>query len=474
MAKITLAKLLSKINVPCKDERIVLGISDDSRLVQKDWLFIARKGTAQDGSAYAIAAQAKGAVVLWEKSAQPDCYTCDDIDAALIVLLRTYYQNPCRHLFVVGVTGTNGKTSVTRLLAQMLERLQRRVMIIGTGHIRYGDTDIEINNTTPSACLLAYYIHLAKTMGYPAVIMEVSSHAIDQKRIGFLRFDHIIYTNVSSDHLDYHRTKTHYHYTKFKLRSYVKRNGSIIVNHDDASLHPLYDFYDHKIITVGEKEAHLQLSHIHLTPKGSSFDLEQIHYETSLIGYHNMMNIAQCLVVLHVLGIGSTRMQEIVAGLHGIAGRMERHVLKGRYVIIDYAHTASSLAALLAAVAPLKERNMIVVCGCGGERDRSKRSEMAQIALRYGDTTIFTSDNPRKEPPHQILYDMLADVKQPCEVFENRRYALKYAVKIAQERDIIVVAGKGDEHYQCINGRCYPFSDLECIKQLLEDKSYEP
>lgn len=453
---------------------MIAGISDDSRIVEADWLFLARQGSHRNGAQYAKEALKKGAVVLWEREACENCYHCDDMEKAQIILLRTYYHNPCTHLCVIGVTGTNGKTSVSHLLAQMMRQLGKEVMLIGTGHIRYGNEDIEIDNTTPSACMLAYYFHLALEHHDPIVIMEVSSHAIDQKRIGFIRFDHIIYTNITSDHLDYHITRTHYRYTKFKLRNYLKRNGSIIVNHDDASLHPLYDFNDHKIITVGTKEAHLQISDIHLKPTGSRFQLEKEPYETKLIGYHNVINIAQCLVILHVLQTTLPLRQSMVKALHGIAGRMELHILHDRYVVIDYAHTASSLQMLLVTLSPLKEKRMIVICGCGGDRDRGKRKEMARIALNYGDVVIFTSDNPRNEAPQQILYDMVQGITDGYEIFENRRYAIKYAVKIAREHDIIVIAGKGDERYQIINGKRYPFSDLECIKQMLEDKCYEP
>ncbi len=450
------------------------GISDDSRIVMANWLFLARQGSRENGALYAQEALNKGAVVLWEEEDGINCYHCEDMEKAQITLLRTYYHDPCKHLTVIGVTGTNGKTSVSHLLAQMMVQMGREVMLIGTGHIRYGDQDIEIDNTTPSACTLAYYFHLALHQRCHVLIMEVSSHAIDQKRIGFIRFDHVIYTNITSDHLDYHITKTHYRYTKFKLRNYLKRNGSIIVNHDDISLHPLYDLKDHKIISVGTKEAHLQISDIHLKPTGSSFLLEKEAYETKLIGYHNVINIAQCLAILHVHSIALPLRQSIVSSLHGIGGRMELHEFQSRYVIIDYAHTASALQTLLETVKPLKEKRMIVICGCGGDRDRSKRSEMAKIALAYGDIIIFTTDNPRSEPPYQILFDMIQGIEDGYEIFENRRYAIKYAVKIAQEHDIIVIAGKGDERYQSIDDKRYPFSDLECIKQMLEDKRYEP
>lgn len=449
------------------------GISDDSRVVQQNWLFIARKGTCVNGEQYAKDALAKGAVVLWTQAPQENCYQCEDLMAAQATLLTVFYHDPCRHLYVIGVTGTNGKTSVSDLLTQMFLALGKRTMLIGTGHICYDDVKEEIDNTTPSACILANCFAKAVAMQIPVLIMEVSSHAIDQKRIGFIRFDHIIYTNIASDHLDYHITRTHYQYTKFKLRNYLKQGGTMIVNHDDTSLHPLYNFHDHKIITIGQTQAHMQLSSIELSLSGSRFSFQNEQFQTKLLGLHNVYNIAQCLIILHELNIPLHIQKEIVSSLVGVAGRSEVHELYGRYIVIDYAHTASSLEALLTLVHEFCQRNVIVVCGCGGERDQEKRPQMAQTAIDYSDIAIFTTDNPRHEKPYQIFCDMTHGIQGAYEIFENRAYAIKYAVKIAREHDIIVIAGKGDEHVQLVNGKKYPFSDWECVKQYLEGLAYD-
>lgn len=473
MAAITLAKLLRQIQIKTTDERVILGISDDSRVLQKDWLFIARKGSVQSGADYITEALTKGAVVLWEGENKRDCYHCDNIIRAQTIILRFYYGDPSRHLRVIGVTGTNAKTSVSDILAQLLKTMKQRVMVIGTGAVRFLGREIAIDNTTPSACVLGYYFHQALKHHIPTVIMEVSSHAIDQERIGFIRFDAVIYTNIASDHLDYHITRTHYQYTKLKLRGYLKRNGILIVNHDDKSLHPLYSFHDHKVVTVGQGQAHFQISAVDLKASGSSFSLQNIPYEMRLLGLHNVYNTAQCLVVLHEMNVKRKTRQEAVKKLHPVSGRMETHEINHRYVIIDYAHTASSLSTLLQTVNQLKERKMIVICGCGGNRDRSKRSEMAQIASYYADTAIFTTDNPRHEPPYQILYDMIKGLEHTYEIFENRACAIKYAVKIAHEHDIIVIAGKGNEAYQVFNDKKYPFSDPEVLYRALEDNQDE-
>lgn len=443
-------------------------------MVEKDWIFLARKGHTCHGEQFVEEALHKGAVILWEQETRKDCYHCEDMLEAQTTLLRAYYGDPYRHLCVIGVTGTNGKTSVAQLLTQLLTAWGERVMVIGTGHIQYEQSIVEIDNTTPSACTLAYYASLACEHHLTTLIMEVSSHAIDQQRIGLLRFDYILYTNIHSDHLDYHITRTHYQYTKFKLRKYLKQSGKIIVNHDDVSLHPLYDFNDRKIITVGQGQAHLQLSDVQLSMDGSAFTLEQEHYHMPLLGMHNVYNVAQCLVVLQDRAIPYRYKQAIVAKLHGVAGRMELHKQSNRWIIIDYAHTSSSLQNLLEVIHQLaKGRRMIVIVGCGGERDQSKRPQMAQIALNYGDIVIFTSDNPRGEKQQHIFLDMIQGLHGNYEIFENRACAIKYAVKISREHDIIVIAGKGDEHFQLIHGQKIPCNDWECAKKMIGGFNYD-
>lgn len=473
MATITLANLFHQINVACDDQRIVQGISDDSRRVGKDWVFIARHGYTQNGAVYAQEALEKGAVVLWECEAKQDCYHCDDTKKALLLLLQSYYGHLCKHLCVIGVTGTNGKSSVSLLCSQMFQKLGKRTMVIGTGHIRYDDQEEPNTNTTPSACILAAYFTKAVEKKIPVLIMEVSSHAIDQQRIGWIHFDYIIYTNIASDHLDYHITRTHYHYTKFKLRRYLKRNGLIILNHDDRSLHPLYSFHDAKIVTVGQNQAHMQISDIHMTLRGTSFRFQKEEFFIQMLGMYNVYNVCQCLMILHDQHVSLKQQKEIASHLKGIAGRNEMHVFQGVYVCIDYAHTASSLCVLLSYLYALKEARMIVICGCGGNRDRKKRAKMAEIALKYADVAIFTTDNPRYEKPADILMDMIQGHVHQAMIFENRAYAIKYAVKIAKRHDIIVIAGKGEECTQSVKGRQFPFSDLECVTQMFGGSKYD-
>lgn len=464
METTTLTKLLGSIHIPCDEQQVIYGISDDSRRIERNWLFICRRGKCVDGTQFVPDVLAKGAIVLWEKEVQEHCYHSDDIERDLPILLNFFYRHPANYVSVIGVTGTNGKTSVTMILEQLFHFLNKESMVIGTGHIRYRGKVIETSNTTPSACILAYYVALARSLRIPYVIMEVSSHAIDQNRIGFLTFDFILYTNITKDHLDYHITQTHYRYTKFKLRNYLKHHGVLILNHDETYMHTLYDMSDKKIITFGQTQAHVQIHDIALHGMGSDFTLGSERYHTKMLGMVNVYNIVEALIVLHMSNIAVSQQKEAVAKLHGVAGRLEVHDFSDYAVWIDYAHTESSLYALLEFARMVSKGRVICVVGCGGERDHEKRPLMAQTALHFCDQAIFTADNPRGEPLEQILAEMVAQIHGAYEIYENRQYAIKYAMKIAQNNDIIVIAGKGDEEYQLVKGKKYTFSDRQWVK----------
>lgn len=460
---ITLNKLLSYIQVPCSDERCILGISDDSRKVKKDWLFLCRKGAYQDGASFAQEAFEKGAVILWEDEEKEHHYHCNSMRQAMPILLNIFYQDPSRYVTLIGVTGTNGKTSVATIIKQLLEAHGKSVMMIGTNHIHFEQQDISIDNTTPSSCMLASYLSLARAHEILYVVMEVSSHAIDQERIGFLKFDCILYTNITKDHLDYHITRTHYQYTKFKLRWYLKRHGILVLNQDFQYMHDLYELSDAKIVTFGKSQAHYHIEDVQLSASGTTFTVMNDQYTTSLLGMFNVYNIIEAIIVMRYLQIPYHALISYVHQLQCVAGRMEVHVVHGYYVWIDYAHTQSALMELLKLASQLSTARVITIVGCGGNRDRSKRPLMAETALKYSDIVIFTSDNPRYEEPYHILYEMIQGQEGRFEIFENRLYAIKYAMKIATNNDIIVIAGKGDENYQLIKGIKYTFSDRECV-----------
>lgn len=458
--------ILQCLAIQSDDQRIIKGISDDSRVVEQDWLFIA--ATFRNNLAYVEVAKQKGAIVISDEDCGENSYVCGDLVDKLSVLLNSYYHQPDKDICVIAITGTNGKSSVANIMAQCIQMNHQQCMVIGTGHIQYLNYDIEIANTTPSACMLAYYIAHARDLQLPYVVMEVSSHAIDQGRIQFLSFDYVLYTNISEDHLDYHLTKTHYRYTKFKLRNYLKKHGKIILNNDYVYMNDLYQLSDHKILTFGRSAAHYDLQNCKITMHGSSFSLMGYSFQTKMLGLINIYNITEVLIVMRQIGVTYGTLQAFVENLHGVSGRLEVLYERGIYVWIDYAHTTSSLQAVLQLAIQVKQRNVICIVGCGGNRDRGKRAPMCQIAASLSDTCILTADNPRDEPIAQIFTDMLQEPAPSCEVFENRAAAIKYAVAIAEKDDIIIIAGKGNERVQWYDGVAYPFWDWEYVMKFLK------
>lgn len=460
---------MNLLHIPCADTRAIMGISDDTRELAKDWLFVCRKGYERDGADYIEEALQKGAVVLCDQDIhKQDVYVCAHVSHIQQAILESYYGDLCASFQVIGITGTNGKTSVASMLSQLLTMDGKNVLQIGTGSVRYPDEIIEIHNTTPGSFQLANYLRKAKAKGISHVVMEVSSHAIDQNRISFMSFDVIVYTNITQDHLDYHITKVHYRYTKFKLRRYVKAQGSIVYNGDVPCMQELVHLAAHTCIRVGtETPAHFQMEDCHISDHDLSFVMQGYRFHANLLGMVNIYNLAEVIAVLRRMGYAYERLQELCENLQPVSGRMEVLKAKNFTIWIDYAHTADAIAKLLAFAQEVKQGRVIIVLGCGGERDRSKRPLMGQIAAENSDIAIFTSDNPRRESAAQILSDMLVHPYDNVQVFENRYFAIKHTIKTAQNSDIIIIAGKGSEESISAFGKEYPFSDRLCVKERL-------
>lgn len=460
---------MNMLHIECKDTRIVRGVSDNSRDIQKDWLFVLRDKAEKLGKGYAQEALAAGGVVLCDQDmSQENIYHCEHVEYCIPALMEYVYGDLCEHLCVIGVTGTSGKTSVASLIHQLLAMHEQRVMQIGTGFVKYGEQEIITHNTTPGCFQLAEYFKTAVEEQMSHVVMEVSSHAIDQDRIRYLRFDMIMYTNITQDHLDYHLTKTHYRYTKFKLRRYLKAQGAIIYNADMDYMQELMHLAHYNCISFGCEQAHFPIREVKLSDHDISFILQGYHYRADLLGMMNVYNLCEALVVMRRLKYTYEELQEDVEHLKTIAGRMEVVHAGGMHVWIDYAHTSDALKNLLEFAQMVKKGRIITIIGCGGDRDRSKRSVMADTAAQYSDIAIFTSDNPRGERVCDILQDMLVHPHENVQVFENRFFAIKHAVKIAQNSDIIIIAGKGNEDVLQIREHVYPFSDRACVYELVQ------
>lgn len=457
------------LHITCDDETIIQNLCDDTREIAFNSLFIARKGHHQEELNKNIStALNKGAKVLTDAFyIHHDVYRCEDIEAIIMDVITVFYNDDWDELYVVGVSGTSGKTSVASMIAQLLNHFKGDVMQIGTGFVKYLNTRITTHNTTPGIFQLAKYISLATQNKIKYVVMEVSSHAIDQNRIGFIRFDCIVFTNIREDHLDYHLSKTHYLYTKFKLRRYLKKDGIIIYNGDLPYMHELRSLTYHKCIVYSCTQAHYVIEHIHLYEQESVFELQGNVYRSPYIGMFNVYNIVSAIILMRHVNINALPLSDFVANMQLVKGRME--VIKGEnYTIwLDYAHTEDALHQILCLAKQLKKNRIVTLIGCGGDRDKRKRPLMAQCAMEFSDQCIFTCDNPRNESIHDIIFDMLPLNLQHVRIFEHRYYAIKYCIKNAQKDDIIIIAGKGDEEIMEIKQEKYSFSDRAIIHEFL-------
>lgn len=429
-------------------------ISDDSRKVKKDDVYICTLDRNK-GTKYVEEALAKGAIVYGKFAYKHLQYYQVQEEGCFKKLLNAFYAFDFKDKIVIGICGTNGKTSIATML---YENVKEDAILISTHHVYCKDEHFETSNTTPNAFELAAYIDYAIQKECKYIIMEVSSHAIDQERIFFMQYDYIIYSNITSDHLDYHFCSTHYIFTKLKLRYYLKPNGMIIC------------YPELPYLSLVKDEHWKILSHPSMLTKDKDKLLFRWNGDVYQIPYHtnfHMENAAEVLAVLKQLGLEDIK--ERMKQLPIIKGRCEIFHYHGIEIWIDYAHSEDGLLQLLKNARQNGKRKCICVVGCGGNRDQQKRQKMGEIACQYADLAIYTADNPRNETISQIIMMMMNHQEKNYEIYENRYYAIKYAVKFAKKDDIIIIAGKGDERTQEINGVFYPFCDEQCVKQIIRE-----
>ena len=466
--------------IECKESLAkteITGITCDSRQVKSGFAFICINGAKSDGHDYAEKALENGAAVI---VAERDLgisnqIVVPDTHAAYADMCAKWFGNPADSLKLLGVTGTNGKTSVTYMMKKILEKAGYKVGLIGTIQNMIGDEIIAAHNTTPNAYELNSLFALMKAKGCSYVIMEVSSHALDQSRVYRLDFEAAMFTNLTQDHLDYHITMENYLAAKKKLFSMCK---TAIVNSDDPYSAELIKGLDCKVVTysLGDSSTY--------SAKGVNYRPASVDYEfvsDSEIGHikvntggrftvYNSLCTAACAVEI---GIPLSTVASALSELQGVKGRAEV-VPTGRdfTVIIDYAHTPDGLKNILSTFRECKKNRLIAVFGCGGDRDKTKRPIMGNIAAHFSDYAIVTSDNPRTENPSAIIKDILEGMKGaaiPVKVIENRIDAIKFAVSIAQKDDIIVLAGKGHETYQILNTGTIHLDEREVVSEALAD-----
>jgi UDP-N-acetylmuramoyl-L-alanyl-D-glutamate--2,6-diaminopimelate ligase len=458
--------------------RTISSLAEDSREVEPGALFIARPGTLTDGSRFIDDAIGRGAVAVLTApgvgvSRDVTHLVCDDVAQTTAVLAERFHGDPSRRLTIIGITGTNGKTTVASLAHQILNRSGVWCGLIGTIQIDTGRGIEPARLTTPPAIKLSAALRAMVDHGCRACVIEVSSHALEQRRVAGLAFDAALFTNLSGDHLDYHGTMEEYAAAKAKLFAMLPANAWAAVNIDDPAHTQMTAGFDGRIVTcsltdpTADARAEVGALSSGATRATMIGPWGALALRLPLVGRHNIANALQAAVIAHQLGLDT---ESLAAGLiHAAApaGRLEPVTVEhdGYTVLVDYAHTDDALDNVLRAVRAIVPEGgrLRVVFGCGGDRDRSKRPRMAQVACRWADDVIITSDNPRTEDPEAIIDDIIAGV--PGDRLEHvmrvadRREAIGHVIDTARENDVILIAGKGHEDYQIIGAERHPFDD---------------
>jgi UDP-N-acetylmuramoyl-L-alanyl-D-glutamate--2,6-diaminopimelate ligase len=464
-------------------DKKIHSISFDSRGVDNGDVFVAVKGFVSDGHFYIEKAIDLGASVI----------VCEDLPKnlnskityivvksasfALGVMSSNFYDNPSNEIKLIGVTGTNGKTTVTTLLHSLFTDLGYVAGLISTVINKIGKTDIPSTHTTPNPMALNELLRGMVDSGCEFCFMEVSSHAIHQNRIAGLEFDLAAFTNITHDHLDYHNTFKEYINTKKKFFDDLSRKAIVITNSDDKNGMVMVQNTNAKVKTYALKSmADYKVKVLENSFSGLVLNVNNQEIYTSLIGGFNAYNLNLVYAISTELELDNMEVLIALSKLTAVEGRFEYFKSSKNIIgIIDYAHTPDALKNVLQTINEVRTKNetVITVIGCGGDRDKSKRPIMAEIAANNSDKTILTSDNPRTENPDQIIKDMQAGIptEKAARVMSitDRKEAIKVACALANDGDIILVAGKGHEKYQDINGAKSPFDDYKIIKESLKN-----
>jgi len=459
----------------------VTGIAYDSRKVKKGNVFVCIKGLAQDGHKYAKMAEEQGAaVIVAEDKVEvniPVFYT-DNARRMLAVLSAGFYNKPSESFGLVGVTGTNGKTTITYLVKSILESAGKRVGVIGTNQNIVGDKVLVTQSntpTTPNSLELQQLFDEMREEEADSVVMEVSSHALELDRVYGCSFNVGIFTNITQDHLDFHGTMENYLNAKAKLFDISECS---VINVDDEGGRKIAAKVKGKCVTIGiDNDAMLKAENIKISAKGTDFTLkydgEEYDIHIDIPGKFSVYNALCAIGAAICLDVDMQTIKSGLAKIKGVVGRVEVVDVDTDYtVLIDYAHTPDGLENIISTVKEFAENRVITLFGCGGDRDNTKRPVMGEIAGKLSDYCIITSDNPRTEDPGKIIDDIEVGMKKTdCEykVIENRRDAIRYALDFAEKGDVIILAGKGQETYQIIGREKFDFDERvivrECIKK---------
>jgi UDP-N-acetylmuramoyl-L-alanyl-D-glutamate--2,6-diaminopimelate ligase len=468
-------------------DRAVEHVAYDSRRVQKNAVFVALRGEKSDGHDFIDQAIEKGAVaVVAERSEKHPRVTFIEVENTRIALADlggAFYGFPATKLKMAGVTGTNGKTTTTFLIKHICEKAGVRCGLIGTVRYEIGERILPATRTTPESLDLQELLAQMRGAGCKAAAMEVSSHALAQERTRGLEWDVAVFTNLTQDHLDFHGTMENYFDAKAKLFTQLaaqqkKRKAIAVINSDDRYGVQLATRLEKKVpvVTYGMgARADFRASSYRMEFGGTSYQLDakgkSYLVRIPLIGRFNVANSLAALAAANALGIG---LREAIVSLGKspqVPGRLEAVPARRQFqVFVDYAHTPDALLNVIKTLRELEPRRLIVVFGCGGDRDRQKRPLMAEVVDQNADRAIITSDNPRKEDPEAIIAEVAKGFRSNhYEKIVDRAAAITRAVELAQPRDVVLIAGKGHENYQEFADHTIPFDDMQMAKRAVED-----
>jgi len=473
--KVNILKLIGSTNIEISD------VQFDSRKIQKKGLFIAIKGTISDGHQYIQNTIKEGAIAIIVEqlpSQLNDNITYVQVANsynALVVIAANFYNNPSERIKLVGVTGTNGKTTIVSLLHQLFTLLNNKVGMLSTIENKILDKIIPSTHTTPDPLQINYLLNDMIKRGCNYCFMEVSSHALAQGRVNGLVFCGGVFTNITQDHLDYHHTFSEYRDVKKSFFDSLNKDAFALVNKDDKNGSKMLEGTKAKKLSYALKSlANYRCKVLENQFEGMLLQINKVDVWVKLIGDFNAYNILAVYAVAKQFDFEDYEVLTALSMLNAAEGRFQfirnEDAITG---IVDYAHTDDALKNVLSTINTIRTNteSLITIVGCGGDRDKSKRSLMAQVACNLSTQVIITSDNPRSENPDDIIQDMIAGLspvqKKKVLVITDRRQAIMTAGKLANESDIILLAGKGHEKYQEINGEKFPFDDMEELKQSL-------
>lgn len=466
----------------------ILRITIDSRSAGKNSIFFALEGFNTDGHRFVqdVINNGVDAVIVHKANIVPDqifthtsCVkiVVDDTRKALAEFSNIFYDEPSKKLKLIGITGTKGKSTTAFYVKSIFENAGYKCGLIGTIANYIGDVEIKTSLTTPQAHEINSLLNEMVKAGCTHCVMEVSSHALRLNRVDYMNFVSAIFTNITSDHMDYHKTFEHYFDSKKILFDMISENGTIAFNNDDENGYSIVKDSKAKIISYGtNKKADLKIEEIDFDLEGTKFDLlwkeKTYKVNTILVGHFNALNAASAFAVAVTDGIDPEKAIEGIKTTPQVPGRFEVVGLKNKKVIVDYSHTSDSLKQALIAVHHIvkNERKIYTVFGCGGDRDRTKRPIMGEIASSMSECVYVTSDNPRTEDPFFIIDEILRGIKaNNYRVHEDREEAIRASILESEDDAVILIAGKGHENYQIVNGVHKHFSDKEIAEKYLSE-----